>query len=283
MAMPRVLLCVDMSYQVYRATAAHPGLSSRRVFTGGLYGFFTTLAKMVRETRATHLALCMDSKPYKRSIVYPDYKQLARKGKIDEEVKRRYLSSMDLVTEALEHGGFRRWAIHGFEADDFPGHCVMKYRHRFDRIYAASNDSDLWQLLWCENFAIYRKDIGDCVTGKWLMDNHGLTPEQFMLATALQGTHNDIEGIPNVGEKTSRAAVKDPAKLRVLREKWGALIDRNLALIELPHPDFPRGASIPKHALSNVSAREMWSFLGDFDIEITGSMSRMVDQLMEAT
>ena len=69
--MERILVCVDLSYQVYRASAAHPMLTSRRVFTGGLYGFLQTFAKTVRETRATHVAFCQDCKPYRRSLEYP--------------------------------------------------------------------------------------------------------------------------------------------------------------------------------------------------------------------
>lgn len=279
---PRILLCVDMSFQVYRAAAAHKGLSSRRVFTGGLYGFFMTLSKIVRETRATDVAFCRDSKPYKRSEVYPQYKQL-RKASADDELLVLYKESMQLVLDALEVGGIRTWAVQGFEADDLAAHCVVKYRGRFDSIYSASNDGDLWQLLWCPNYYVYRKSITDCMTREGLRDlfGHPITPADFMLMTALAGTHNDVEGIPRVGQITALKAIKDPSILRGYREKWGAIIDRNLALIALPHAEFPRAEAIPKHKLTHRSIRNMWSFLGDYDIEITGSMSAAFEQVME--
>lgn len=273
----RVLLAVDLSYQTYRAAAAHPMLTSRRTFTGGLYGFLTTFAKMVRETRATDVAFCQDVKPYRRSETYPEYKQI-RKKNADEELLKMYKQSMSLVLETLKGAGLTVWGIPGFESDDLIGHCVAKYRHRFHAIYAASNDSDLYQLFTASNFYVYRKSIADLMHRKVLMDKHGLTPAQFMMATALMGTHNDIEGIRGVGIQTAVKAVLDPALLRSYREKHAPLIDRNLALIKLPHPDFPHDAAIPtRHA--DFKPRELYRQLGYYDIDVTPSIERAFQQL----
>jgi 5'-3' exonuclease len=273
----RVLLCIDVSNHVYKAAAAHPMLTSRRVFTGGLYGFFAAFGKIVRETQATHVAFCRDTKPYLRSETYPEYKKL-RAANADDDLLKMYKQSLSLVEEVFEACGINAWAVKGFEADDLVGHCVMKYRHRFDRIYAASNDSDLWQLLWCDNFFIYRKSIADVVTGKWLWDHHELTPEQHMLATALRGTHNDVEGIKGVGEVTAFKAVKDPALLRTLRDKHGWMIERNLGLIKLPHAQLPRSLAIPDHR--EFKPRELYKALGKYDIDVTGSMVSALEQTL---
>lgn len=276
----RVLLLVDNSYQVYRAAAAHPMLTSRRVFTGGLYGFWTTLAKTIRETQATHIAFCQDIKPYRRSETYPEYKQL-RKQRADEDLLRAYKQSLKLVEESIEAAGLQAWGVPGFESDDLVAHCVMKYRHRFDRIYAASNDSDLWQLLWCDNFYIWRKSKADVVGGATLHDAFGkpITPAEYMLLTAITGTHNDVAGIPGVGPVTALKALRDPATMRKLRDGHGDVIDRNLALISLPHKDFPRGASLP--ASHGVDPRSLYRYLGGHDIEVTGALASALDQLRD--
>jgi 5'-3' exonuclease len=279
--MKRILLCYDLSYQTYRATAAHPMLTSRRVFTGGLYGFFTTFAKIVRETNATHVAFCQDVKPYRRSMAYPEYKQF-RKAKRDEDLLKLYQGSMSLVLETLQECGLQVWGVPGFESDDLIGHVVVNYGGRFDRIYAASNDSDLWQLLDHSNFFIYRKDIKDVVNGRWLAEKMQLTPAQHMLMTALMGTHNDIEGIAGVGETRALKAVRDdPGYLRQLREQHGALIERNLSLIKLPHPEFPRSEKLPRHGSFNP--RTLYRSLGRYDIDVTASMVRAFEQITEAT
>jgi 5'-3' exonuclease len=276
--MPQILLAVDLSYQVYRATASHQMLRSGRTFTGGLFGFMQQFATMVRETRATRVVICRDMKPYLRSRDYPEYKQL-RKKRQDDDMLLAYNESMPLVLELLALTGLPVWGIEGFESDDLVAHCVNRYRHRFDRIYAASNDSDLFQLFWCDTFFVWRSSVLDVVSRKALYANTGLTPEEFMLSTALQGTHNDIAGIPRVGEKTAFTAVKtDPALMRKLRASHGDIIDRNLRLIKLPHPEFPRNAPLPGHT-AEFEPRDLYRWCARFDIDVTAGMVAAFEQV----
>lgn len=283
--MARTLLAVDLSYQTYRAAAAHPMLTSLqrdgKVFTGGLYGFFVTWAKTMRETEATDVVFCQDRKPYLRSKSYPEYKQL-RKANANYELKERYEESMPLVLEALDAFGLPLWGIDGFESDDLIGHLVMKYRHRYDRIVAASNDGDLYQLLWCPTFSIYAKDLSGLMTGAKLWEKHAVTPDQYMLATALTGTHNDIAGIPGVGPVTALKAIKDPALMRSTRAAWGQVIDRNLELIKLPHPEFPYEANLPTYA-GGFNQRALYKWMSRYDIEVTMSMVNAFEQLKPRT
>jgi 5'-3' exonuclease len=275
--MARTLLAVDLSYQVYRASAAHPMLTSRRVFTGGLFGFMTTLAKMVRETRASEVVFCQDRKPYLRSKTYPEYKQI-RKQNRDDELLKMYTQSMSLVLEVLEALGFEPWGLEGFESDDMIAHIATKYRHRYDWIYAASNDSDLFQLLDAPNFAIYSKSITDITTGKSLLQRTGLTPQQFMLMTALTGTHNDIAGIDRVGPVTAKKAVLEPSLMREQRSKHAAVIDRNLGLIKLPHAEFPHSTRLPLKP-NGFNSRTLYKCLGVYDIDVTNSMVQAFEQI----
>lgn len=275
----RILLSVDLSYQVYRATAAHPMLTSRRTFTGGLYGFMTTFAKIVRETRATDVLICADRKPYIRSLEYPDYKQLRKKSQ-DDDLLKMFNQSMALVTDCLRDAGLVIWGIDGFESDDLTGHVVTRHRNRFEKIYCASNDSDLYQLLWVPNFNIYSKSITDVMTGAKLMHSQGLTPDEYMLMTAITGTHNDIAGIDGVGPVTAKKAIRDPALMRKLRAQHGKMIDRNLGLIKLPHPMFPRSTSLPE-LTKQFYFRDLYKSLGRFDIDVTGSMINAFEQLQK--
>ena len=272
-----VLLCVDLSYQCYRAAAAHPMLTSRRVFTGGLYGFMTTIAKIIRETKATQVVFCRDVKPYLRSRDYPEYKML-RGAKRDDELLKMYQQTMTLVLEVLEALGFEPWGIAGFESDDLIGHSVIKYHNRYEMIYAASNDSDLFQLLYIDNFAIYSKNIADVTTGASLLKNTGLTPAQFSHMTALTGTHNDIAGIAGVGPVTAKNALRDPSLMRTLRDKHAAIIDRNRKLIKLPHDELPRDTRLPRYN-NTFDARQLYRSLGFYDIDVTNSMVNAFEQV----
>lgn len=268
--MSRVLLAIDVSYQVYRASAAYSNLiSSDATFTGGLYGFLMFFGMVMRETEATDVVLCCDSKPYVRSIEYPDYKQL-RKKDADPDLRERFQVSEPMVLELFERCGVPIWKVPGFESDDLMGHIVGRSRGRFSQIYAASNDSDLYQLLWTPRFAVYKDHIRTCTTGSSLLRTLGVTPSEHMLMCALQGTHNDIEGIPGVGPKTALKALKDPALMRKYRDLHGALIERNLKLIKLPHDTFPEDAVMP--TVKPFNHRVLYNYLSKLDITCTAPM-----------
>lgn len=274
----RTLLAVDLSYQVYRAAAARPGLSSAEsVFTGGLFGFLATLAKTIRETEATHVIVCEDRKPYKRSLTYPQYKLLRTKTQ-DEKLKQQVDLSKELVLSACAVIGLPVLGVPGFESDDIIAHMTLLQRHRFDLIFAATNDSDLFRLLDQPNFRIYRKDLTDVIDRAALLTKTGLTPEQHMLASALTGTHNDIEGIHRVGPVTAARAVKDAGLLRAYRESHGALITRNLDLIKLPHSDFPKELQLPPPTRS-FHHRDFYRFCGRFNITATSAMLDSFEQV----
>ena len=272
-----ILLGVDLSYQVYRASAAFKMLSSGKAFTGGLYGFLITLAKTIRETGSNRIVLCQDRKPYKRSELYPEYKQLRKKNR-DDNLLDLYNESMPMVLDAMHDFGFPIWGVDGFESDDLMGHIVGQHRSRFSMIYAASNDSDLWQLLNCEWFRVFSDGLKSMMSRDLLMKKLQLTPDEFMLATALSGTHNDIAGIPGCGEVRSRAAIRDPALMRKYRDAHDALIERNLSLIRLPHPLFPKDEPIPPR-MKSFNARALYKWAGRYDIEITKSMLDAFEQL----
>lgn len=269
--MARNLLAVDLSYQSYRASAANSRLTYDGVFTGGLYGFFQILGKMVRDCNATRLIICTDSKPYKRSEEFPEYKAF-RKANGNEELRERHMTTMGLLREVLPELGVPLWGVPGFESDDLIGHLVHKYRHRYDRIVAGSNDSDLYQLMELSpNFHVFADEWSKAMNAERLLAKTGLTPSQYMLSTALSGTHNDLPGIPGIGPARAISAVKDEGKLRTLRSQHSAIIDRNLRLIALPHPDFPWDAGIPSMA-ADFDPRHFYRVLRRYGIDATAPM-----------
>ncbi len=276
--MARILLVVDLSYQSYRQSAAHKHLTSDGTFTGGLYGFFVSLGKWVRETGATELLIGCDAKPYMRSVEFPEYKML-RKATSNDELLQLHKATMPLLQEVFARLGIPVWSEPGFEFDDLVGHLVHKYRHRYDCIIAASNDSDLYQLLFTDRFELMTDSYDKAWTSKRLAAELQVTPEQYMLATALTGTHNDLPGIPKVGPVTAMKAVRDPALLRRYKESHGELIERNLRLIKLPHEAFPWDARIPM-ASGHFYPRLLYQTLGRYDIDVTASMVSALERVL---
>jgi DNA polymerase-1 len=274
----RILLAVDLSYQTYRAASSHQDLTNADgVFTGGLYGFLVMVAKIINDSGATHVVVTEDRKPYHRSKLYPEYK-LIRKSTMDEKLKAKVEVSKPQIMETLAVIGIPVVGVPGYESDDVIAHYAGRHRHRFDLIYAASNDSDLFQLLEYDTFRVYRKDEHDIIDRQRLLEDTGLSPSEFSLATALMGTHNDVEGIPKVGIKTACAAVKNASTLRMYRERHGAMIDRNKRLIALPYEGFPRDLELPGPT-RRFDARTLYRFMVKYDITVTNPMLNAFERI----
>jgi len=264
--MNRTLICVDLSNQVYKASAAHPMLSSGDEFTGGLYGFMMAIAKAIDECDATSVVLCTDSKPYKRSLVYPEYKLLRADTK-DPELAERATTSIAQIRELMKVMGWPIWSIPGFESDDLIAHATIYYRHRYNKIIAMSNDSDLYQLFEWKHFGLYKGKKGlythEDYDAEW-----GLPAKKLVEALSMTGTHNEVEGIHGIGPATARKLITgDPAKYRTVREKNLELIKRNESVIKLPHPDFPVGENIPPYSCK-YNERALQRFCARYEIQL---------------
>lgn len=276
----RVLLAVDFSNQLYKAAAAHGDLSSGAVFTGGLYGFMVSLAAAIYHTGATDVVLCRDSKPYLRSLIYPSYK-LLRKGNQDPELRRLYEESQPLVLEFARVCGLPVWAVPGFEADDLAGFVVRRYGWRFRLVVSMSNDGDLLQLMDHPRFRIYKDSKRPLVDAKALpcISGKRLSTSQYVRALALSGTHNEVEGIEGIGAIKSAKAVLDPIQWRQLLAQHRELIERNIALITLPHADL-RSTRLPLSTKGEFDLRALYRFADRFDIDITPRIAESLEQVL---
>ena len=273
----RNILCVDLSNQAYKACHAFAGLTSEGRFTGGLYGFLVLIQKAARVINATDIVICQDTKPYLRSQMYPAYKSL-RKEAQDPDLAEAVRYSITLVRELLDIIGWPLWSVQGFESDDLIAHVMRKYRHRYDLVVAMSNDSDLFQMFEFPNFAVYRGKKGLYTRDDYIEEWQGMGTEQFLVAHALMGTHNEVEGIKGIGPVTARDMVSHPFKLRAAREKHAAIIDRNMQLIKLPHDKLPYRTQIPPYTRS-YHERDLLRFCGRYDITLTQEMCSAFSKL----
>lgn len=280
------ILAVDLSNQVYKAVHGFRALSSGDVFTGGLYGFLRMVSRAMLVTGANRVVVCADRKPYKRALVYPEYKQIRAKSS-DPEIAADAKLSQGMVVQALQALRIPLWEAAGYEADDLAGVLVRKHHHRFDQIISMSGDADLFQLLDVENYSIFAgAAVGARRAGKsappdvihtpqsFAASHGGMTSAQYVEYLALQGTHNDVAGIHGIGPAKAKAAVLGGGALGVARELYLAnrgLIDRNKALIELPMPGFP-AEQYPLPERTDVDIRALVRFCDQYDIDVTSDM-----------
>ena len=279
----RRLLTVDLSNQIYRACHAHNMLQSvSGKFTGGLFGFLQSVSKAIEVSGATDILVCRDMKPYLRSETYPQYKQL-RKKTADPELRAMHDETAPLLDELFDSIGVPCWGIKGFECDDLIAASAIRLRHRFERVVAMTNDSDTFQLFDLPGFRVYKRaEVPLVDQAAFYKAYGGITTEQFILSSALQGTHNDIEGIPGVGPVTALKIIKDPVLLRAKRAQFGELIDRNIALIRLPHPAMP---SVPvpfRDRGLRLNLNPLYGLCSRYDIKVVPAWVRALEQVLQA-
>lgn len=274
--MRSAILAVDISNLLYRSCHSYRQLTSGDTFTGGIYGVMTLVAKAINSLQVDRVVICRDMKPYIRSEVYPEYKALRQESK-DPVLAELVKDSLALVLEFCQVVGWPVWAVPGFESDDLVAHLAIKYRHRFDRIIAMSNDSDLFQLFSQRGFSIWRGQRGH-YTKEDYDKEWGLTSEQFKWALAFIGTHNDVEGVKGIGPVKAREIVLDASKLRLHRDTHRKVVERNYGLISLPYGPFPRTASLPTPT-SAYSERVLIRWAGQLDINLTKDMAEAFDRV----
>lgn len=277
----RRLLAVDLSNVIYRACHAHDQLTFDGEFTGGLYGFLQSVSKAIEVAGATDLLICQDRKPYRRSLVYPQYKAL-RKTAQDPAMKEMFDESAPQILKLLDVLGVPTWAIDGFECDDLIANAVRRLRHRFESVCAMSSDSDLFQLFDVPSFRMYRNGKTKLIDPRefGMLHNH-ISTEEFVLASAMAGTHNEIEGVKGVGIITAIKIIKDPVKLRSFRATHAEMIERNLKLIRLPHPDLPH-QPIPllERKRERDHTRVLYRFCAHYNIQVQPWVTHAFDQVL---
>lgn len=283
----RVLLIVDLKNVVYRSVSMHDALFSGRVFTGGLYGFITSVLRAVRDVSATRVAVATDTPPYIRSAQFSGYKGNRKPPaeRAADPMIMKGAQSFKLVEELLALLSIPLWSSQGFEYDDLCAWCVRKHAARWDEVVAMTNDSDLFQLFEVPNFSVYRGATKGTYRRRDFVLEHGggaeLSSEQWVTMLALTGTHNAVPGIRGIGPKTALRAIRDPVLLRGIVNEHAATIERNRALIRLPHADLPSdpGHRVVRHS---IDIRRFDAFCARFAIRPTARMLEALDDLMRA-
>ena len=265
------ILIIDFSNTVIRSAAVNSNLDFNDVCTGGLYGFTLQLAKQINQYHPKHILVCQDSPPYLRKQLYPQYKN-NRKKISENSFKQQIVDGFRLAEEFLNVANVPVWNVKGLEADDLIAHYIRTHHAQYDKIYVLSNDDDLNQLLHYKNLVLLRKNK-EYTYDSFITDYPTIQPEDWILVTALSGTHNGIQGLSRVGVKTAIKYLNDDTKLEKVYDENRELIETNYLLIELPFPQL-RVTSLTIPTLERPSMKEtaMSAYLERYGIRYTNSM-----------
>ncbi|NGZ95776.1 MAG: DNA polymerase I [Nitrospira sp. WS110] len=245
----KTLYLIDGSAYIYRAFFALPALNnSKGLQTNAVYGFMTTLLKIIREHKPDGLAVAFDEKgPTIRHEKFKEYK--AQRPPMPDGMQ----AQIPYIHRAVEALNIPAVMQAGYEADDLIGTLARQAEHAGYDVVIVTGDKDMLQLL-TPHVRIY-----DPVKDKWLGEpecvaKFGVEPGRVVEVMGLMGDASDnIPGVKGIGEKTAMKLITQfgtieellrrldevaPARIKTLLtdQAENARLSRKLATIDTRSP-----------------------------------------------
>lgn len=177
--------------------------------TNGIYGFLSTLQKLLLEVSPQAIAVAFDlPKPTFRHKMYDRYKA-SRKGMPEE-----LASQLPILKEILVAMGYKLVTCEGYEADDILGTFAKYCENKGYECTLATGDRDCLQLVSDHVFVrIAKTKFGKAESILYdknkIKEDYNVTPAQLIDIKALQGDASDcIPGVKGVGEKTAKSLIE---------------------------------------------------------------------------
>ena len=269
------LLLVDFANTLMRSLAVNQQLSHNGVITGGFFGVVTQLAAKILAYEPTNIIFCRDKKPYLRANQYTEYKQ-DRIASERPEWWGALPANNEMLLGLLRLANIPVWTSVGWEADDLIALLVQQYKDDCDKIYILSNDDDLYQLLVFDNVTLLKNK--ETVNAEIFKKKYPcMDPSDWILYTAMTGTHNNISGITRCGPKTALKTILQ-LKKKITPELIAnnkELLNRNTKLIKLPYTDGVTQLTPPKELITvSKFPRDTVRYLYQYGI----TMSQRMDE-----
>jgi DNA polymerase-1 len=237
----KVMVLIDSNAIIHRAYHALPKTmkTSKGELTNVVYGYTTTLIKVLEDLKPTHIAASFDiSKATFRAAEFAEYK--AHRVKADQEL----YDQIPRVRELLEVLNIPVYEMEGFEADDCIGTIAAKFqltdnKYQIDaelqipdkedfEVYIVTGDKDAFQLIDGNIFVYNLKgglQNGEVIGREQIKRDWDLHPEDFIDLKALAGDPSDnIPGVPGIGPKTAIDLLQRFDSLKGLYEQLEAQV-----------------------------------------------------------
>ena len=204
------LMVIDGNSIINRAFYGVRPLTTREgLHTNAVYGFVTTLQKLLDEEAPEALCVTFDRRePTFRHLSYEGYKA-QRKG-MPEELAQQ----LPVLKEVLDAMDIPRYELAGYEADDLIGTISRKCEAAGWACVVVTGDKDSLQLITDKTkVKLVSTRMGQTTTKDMTEDAfreaYGFDPIHIIDLKALMGDASDnIPGVPGVGEKTAMALIQ---------------------------------------------------------------------------
>lgn len=194
------LYLIDGNSYVYRAFYAIKGLTNSKGFpTNAIYGFTTTLLKIIREKKPDGVAVFFDTPELtERHRIFKEYK--AQRPETPNEL----VQQLPRIREMIDAFNISIFEMPGYEADDLIGTVAKEAAKKRSTVFIVTADKDMLQLV-DENIKIYDPVKDRILDNEYVKEKFGVAPERVPEFMALTGDAADnIPGIKGIGEKTAK-------------------------------------------------------------------------------
>jgi len=210
---------IDGSALVYRSFYAIKDLrTSSGQLTNAIYGFTTTLLKILKDKNPEYMCVFFDLKePTLRHDVFTGYK--AQRKPMPEEL----VAQLPMIKKMALLLGIRYMEKEGYEADDLIATLTERFKSQNCKIIIVTMDKDIMQVL-DENVLILNPAGWKTLLLSDFIRKYGLSPEKMPDIIGLAGDSSDnIPGVPGIGEKTALKLLKDYETVEKLLEERDTL------------------------------------------------------------
>ena len=208
------LFLIDGSNNVYRSYFAIRGLTnSAGLATNAVYGFTTTLKKLLKDHDPDYIAVAFDIGSAKtRHEAFADYKKDRRPMPDDLAVQ------LPFVNEVLDGFHIPVIGVEDWEADDLIGTLARTARERGFDVVIATSDKDFFQLVG-DGVRFYHTGREVLYDANGVTEAFGVPPEKVVEVMAIMGDSIDnIPGVPGIGEKGAKSLIQQYGSLEGVYE-----------------------------------------------------------------
>ena len=209
--MNRVVV-IDALNMFIRNYIVNPMISTNGNPIGGAVGFINSVKKLMRETKPDQVIICWDGSggSQKRRQTVKEYKQGRKplrknykiEGMTEQSEKENMVWQQRILMEMLNEMPIMQLVLDRVEADDIIAMITQSPKYKGWQKVIVSSDKDCLQLLDGETI-LYRPIQKKAWTKKTVIEEYGISPENFVIARAIAGDKSDnLAGIKGAGLKT---------------------------------------------------------------------------------
>ncbi len=212
MSSEKRLFLIDGNALLYRSYYAIQRLSTSRGFpTNAIYGFLSTLRKLLGQEKPSYLGIVFDTgKPTLRHQAFKAYK--AHRKPMPEDL----ISQVPVLKKVIRAMNIPLFEQENYEADDVLGSLARKAGKLRVPSVIVSTDKDLLQLVDAQTM-VYNPAKEIYLDEAKVKEVFGVAPSQVIDVLSLWGDPSDnVPGVPGIGEKTSKSLISQFGSLENL-------------------------------------------------------------------